>query len=783
MSSHPAPRRFIPEPVETTSSSKKPRRFAPEPVESSLRTSKDSKAQEEASENTETRGRRRFAPQPIENSTTSSKSNSSKCVPPVKPANTRRGQFNLLPHEMLWLNNDDDEEDTDSEFDSEASTSTTASGSKPARKFAPQLLETATRSRKAGDEVPTISSADKTEAISGFAAQSKRTDINHNPTAPEDAPHHATLLPPETLEARRTGSPLARVRSNSLRSNRSHSFRIPNLDPIESSESEEELEDPDPPSLSSTPSESSDKSAHYKHATRLRESVDDRTSGYLLQLAAKSAEKQLRDQAMAAFPNNDIHEPVDHYIGRDSDDTSMSMSRSVDGVTEIDWEMIAMRQHREKAQEEKEKEELNRKADKAMGISKSNNGLWSGPFGKTGMAKGNKPWKCEIGLKQMQEGARPPMLGGEIEFPRCPSPEPARFDVTQGSDIVRQNMCYLTQQTQVEPCDEEGLWHGPKDDEHKPNQRPSLWSTKGSSTPPGGGLWGGFCKEGMHGMTPPRGPTGLMTPAVEGENPFESHNIDAVTQSQNQTHLLPPSPPPSNSGISSLDEKLELERSLEEEFDDSFVTQVYNYLSLGYPSMARQFDDELSKISKVEIKELRQDDQLSTARGYIRLGDEENGKEMGISEQHCARWKALRLYVREWGRQQPRMAPAPSHQAGFGVTVRRGSWACLITLDSSSDGSAFVSNLGTNQSIIYIGKCLGHMKSSSTLCVLAMTRSRVRLDMMEPFRPESNVIYRNWEHFISDAYLFSGVPSTPASMHSGVIISASFYKSHNEVGR
>ncbi|KAJ9652312.1 hypothetical protein H2201_009228, partial [Coniosporium apollinis] len=64
--------------------------------------------------------------------------------------------------------------------------------------------------------------------------------------------------------------------------------------------------------------------------------------------------------------------------------------------------------------------------------------------------------------------------------------------------------------------------------------------------------------------------------------------------------------------------------TIDEEFDDGFITQVYNYLSLGYPSLARKFDEELSRISGTSITELRQDDALANARGYIRFGDDEN---------------------------------------------------------------------------------------------------------------------------------------------------------------
>jgi len=162
-----------------------------------------------------------------------------------------------------------------------------------------------------------------------------------------------------------------------------------------------------------------------------------------------------------------------------------------------------------------------------------------------------------------------------------------------------------------------------------------------------------------------------MTPCVEDDvpNPMETAGASHLFQH------LPPSPPPSNSGMANLDEKLETEQSMEAEFSDEFVTQVYNYLSLGYPSLARKYDEELSKISRAPISELRHDDGLASARGYIRLGDDECAKEDGIEEEMCARWKALKSYIHEWARQQPQMNQQHAQQGGFGVSVRRGSWA------------------------------------------------------------------------------------------------------------
>jgi hypothetical protein len=138
-----------------------------------------------------------------------------------------------------------------------------------------------------------------------------------------------------------------------------------------------------------------------------------------------------------------------------------------------------------------------------------------------------------------------------------------------------------------------------------------------------------------------------------------------------QAHLLPPTPPPSNPDFSGIDEKLALEATIEEEFGDAFVSQVYNYLSLGYPSIGRMFDEELSKISHIPVEELRQDDHLPTSRGYIRLGDDKTDED--IKEETCMRWRALRIYVKEWARQLPGMASEGG--LGPGTAVRRGSWA------------------------------------------------------------------------------------------------------------
>ncbi|OCL02355.1 hypothetical protein AOQ84DRAFT_401271 [Glonium stellatum] len=663
MSTSTPPRRFKPEPVETsTKSSRKaaaeptettakvPRRFLPEPVETITRTS------------------RRFNPNPVATSV-----NSSATKPTTESASNTRGKFSPQPVETTTRSNRKKVGNEDGRRS--LRNAPQATENRPRRKFAPQLIETAKRSRKAGDTCPAILPSDKTEATPGENAQSSRKiRIKPAPAPPKNTPTSSLGHASQFLETRGSASPLAIHQSSRGSSRSRHSFRVPDLEPIESSESEES----NPPSLSTSPSAASDHSYMYKEATRMRESVDERFSGYLLELAARAAEKQLRDQAMAAFPNDEYHEPVDHFIDRDSDESDLSsgrlsshekdeFSRRESAFTKVNWELLAMQQHREKLEQQQERDRKKREAEMNRARRQSVHGPWGNPaaaiFASSSMTKNYiGGWQRDGEMERMRSGARPPMLGGDIEFPRCHSPEPARFDPTQGSHAIRNAMCYLTEQSQHSGS-EGGLWHG----NAAPCNRPSLWSNASSRPASRGGLWGGCCVGS--GQTPPRGPTGLMTPRVEVDNPLE------MPQSTSSQGHLPPSPPASNADITSIDEKLTTEVSIEEEFGDNFVTQVYNYLSLGYASIARNFDEELSKISRIPLPELRQDDHLAQSRGYIRLGEDGNLKDTEITEETCMRWRALRLYIQEWARQQPRMAAGVNSLGGFGVAARRGSWA------------------------------------------------------------------------------------------------------------
>jgi hypothetical protein len=286
------------------------------------------------------------------------------------------------------------------------------------------------------------------------------------------------------------------------------------------------------------------------------------------------------------------------------------------------------------------------------------------------------------------------MLGKDIVFPRSESPDLARFDVTQGPDSLKKTMCYLTEQAERGPASPRpgGLWTQKSETELSAH----CWSRPVSRVSSCVGLWGG---SGIDHAPAPL-PSGLVTPRFEHDDGSGRLSMSPARGHHRPHHaaaMLPPSPPHSASGAMErgFEERLsgcaadffddgycdddhhrgEDHTDDEHESDDAFVTQVYNYLSLGSPAIARDYDAELARIARVPLAELRADDRLAagSGAGYVRLGPGEPSGE-GVDERRCGRWRALRLYVREWERQRPGMAvavPAP----GRGAAARKGSWA------------------------------------------------------------------------------------------------------------
>ncbi|KAF2226552.1 hypothetical protein BDZ85DRAFT_191200 [Elsinoe ampelina] len=582
-----APRKFAVEPVET--SPKKPRKFGVQPVETSTKSSHKNAAPDTKP--------RKFAVQPVEETVKSNK---------VKPSGEKKdnpkSRFTPQPVEMTERRRrSHGPARRDSELDeTPADIPVPRPVKKTSRKFHVDLIDTSKRSRKNSDELSPVPQKFRTDVVPG-----------HMVTA------NGVPLFPAASEVKRLPLPHERrkERHGSCGNIRSHSFLAPDLETIESSESE--ASEAGSPLRSKTPSAVNDSpltlsegsTESYKQGIKAQEVQEEQFSQFMSGLEAQRAEQKLREQVLAAFPNSDFHEPVEHYVNNDdndSDDIEQATSR-------IDWELEDMKKHHEEL--EKARAAALLASTKRTEASPS---PWWNAAAARDFAKGVDPETTA-----MRDGARPPMLGTDLVFPRSKSPEPARFDITQGSETLRTQMCYLTEQAEArarEPKTINGLWGG------APSPIKSSSETKG--------LWAGLCASSR--IVEPR--------------------IDSV-----------------------LNTDEELDSLMEADYPDTFVTQVFNYLSLGYPSLARPFDDELAKISGVPVAELRKDDAVakSMPKGYIRIGDDFEGRNDGTSQDlehnQCARWRALKKYIREWARQEKGMVQVQA--VPWGTGARRGSWA------------------------------------------------------------------------------------------------------------
>lgn len=638
MSAPLPPRRFLPQPVETTTKSK--RRNAPDVDETISKSNRGLPAYEDPTEAGDPI-RKRPSPLPIE---TTTKSNRKGAVPERTPLSDAP-RIRQLPQPV----------------------ETTTTNSR--RKFSPQLIETTKRARKAGDVGPALLSTDKMEVLPGDNYHQPRPLKVPRPGAlplpPRNTPISSTNKVPQVPESRYSSANLSRNTA------RQHSFRVPDLAPIQSQPDSEESEGSNCPSLSTSPSASSQDTELHKHVSRLRESCDDRFSGYLLALAARAAEKQLRDQAMAAYPNETRHEPVDHFaIDRESDTSDEEVGVSLlphergdiemlrrHSTVDIGWEIKEMRIHQENL--ERQEKELENTEQAEFGRISSVIGPFRnappalkqvGHAGDGSSALRNVAGAQKAtGLDRMRIAASPPMLGNDIQFPLCESPRRTRFEVDQ-HPFPQQGSGATT------PRERSGLW------------TPGACNSRHGS---GRGLWMGVCAlPDNDGLAPPKlARTGLITP-TEKDDSFADMNV------MDFRHHLPASPPNSHPGsnMACIDELLFAEQEIQRECNDAFVTQVYNYLSLGYPSLGRKFDDELCKITSVPLEELRRDDHLANTKGYVGTPEGSGVTQDGVSNGQCGRWRALKLYVREWARQKPRMAASRDLDA-WGNRARRGSWA------------------------------------------------------------------------------------------------------------
>ncbi|KAI1316714.1 hypothetical protein F5Y16DRAFT_393084 [Xylariaceae sp. FL0255] len=617
---------------------------------------------------------------------------------------------------------------------------------KPKRRFAPQLIETTKRERRTGQKGPACQPTDKTDITPGtdhiYAPKPKRA----TPAAlrPTSTGSNSPRLSHATDERGESSSPyLHALRQRShltpRRSTRTNSYH-PELDTILSSESGSSGDEGDdashalslgPPALASRRHRHGDSwSTRNSDSRNRRESCDEETSAYLLAVAAREAEQQHEfEQALSAFPNGMRPQGVEHWIARDNSEDeirtddepplrhgpSQLLRRK---STDPGWAVKEMRAHAEKLAEtrgdtmdldDSEEPEMapppadplwtttNRRhsRDSERGTSKSpylsahspsllarsspaqekhfasppsGGGLRASPFGVPFAFRGAEQNDRESG--KMRKTVSPPMLGKDLTFRMLPSP----------------------QHTRMEP--DQPYYHS----EHSERPEEVNRDTSGST-----GLWRGYCstKSAEKDMPALQAPPLLHTPGDRSpiDNPFDTPMTfgGALSPTGKASNLH-------RGMLSGLDERLkgeidrkEREEALLAEFDDAFITQVYNYISLGYPAMARDFDDELSKISGICLEELRKDDHLKINKGFmLRMemnvpssgstsssGTDSSGDEMmsttSSERRHRhkpPRWKALKLYIHEWARQHPSLnGNDDANHLAWGVRARRGSWA------------------------------------------------------------------------------------------------------------
>ena len=663
-----APRRFAPEPLETSTRTSR-RKFAVEPIETSTRKSKDKDNPPPADDETTPKPRRKFAPEPVETTTRSSKDKKTegdesqgtkprrKFIPePIETTTTTNRRRKASLDEIC-------EEDPLQAGESGAS-SRASSGP---RKFSPELLETAKGSyRRFHHQTPDTSVS---------PAPSRRAPspppIKEDPTCEE--------VPEPEEESRFSAAALAKKSPELLRQ---HSFAVPDLPIIESTT---EDEDSDIPSLADSSS-----SADSSTAKRPQLNAQDSYTEYVLRLAAEPvSEKELQEQAMAAYINERPHEPVDHFaIDYDEDEDGPLPSPVFHGergadirtfrrssAAELALEMDHMRRHHELLEAAKR----NLKADTA-GQSRFSAAALTTRHAME--AKGLKKTKKPRGddedteLARMRAAASPPMLGSDLLFPFTISPKMTRCDPDQAP--------------RPRTAD--------SDDEETAPSSPELWRSRNDpDNHSGDGLWRGVCQAGLWQPQSPKNGmrSGIQTPSPvtpvgERNNPFESTTPGRGNRTPARRRVLfgsgqsvlPLTPPRSQDGedifTSTIDKKLQVEKQIEVEFTSQVITQIYNYLSLGYPSLAHMFDDELSKISRIPIEELRKDDNNVDAKGYVGAPEGEGWEETEVIGR-CKRWEALRLYIKEWARQSPNFADERKAALGanedWGARARRGSWA------------------------------------------------------------------------------------------------------------
>ncbi|KAL3432525.1 hypothetical protein BDV09DRAFT_125571 [Aspergillus tetrazonus] len=596
--------------------SRKPRRFLPEPIETSSRSSKNRQDNELRTQ--------RLHQMQTSFRTSEISSNSCKNEDSGRSSHSLPRQTGLSP----CFTTDHDAHRFTSTMHKIPFTQVIGGNQQGnAKRYTPQLMETVRHSFRPGKKPAKLFSS------AGLGTQNSRDAIEAANRM--EADHGAVQ------ESRFSYSSLLRRQET-----RRHSFRVPDLPAIPSSGSDESNESDSPQMSSETIAAArgtfSDDIAHPRNGREVS------FIEYILPFPRHPSENQLKEQALAAFPNEQVYQQVDHFaIDRDEEEPV-----NEDIIKIRDPELEFRTRRRASSADLPSELEYLRKHKEEAGMNRRHYFTTRGACFSTcavyqSSRKSDKPanhddgWDPNSPFARLRQAASPPMLGGDLIFPQSLTP--------------KTTICEHPNSIGSQGHRDHSLGSG-------------LWSACPCSSAQNdiGGLWNGTCKSDQH---PTHGIEILSREAITLKKDVindNSGNLDASSKASNLRHRNP------QNAVQSPTNESDDSECIDQEFNDDFVTQIYDYLSLGYPSIARYFDHELSRVSGLPVAALRADDLNMDAKGYVGVNDI---TKRGVANRVCMRWTALKLYIHEWARQHPRMLETGHYHETWGVSERKGSWA------------------------------------------------------------------------------------------------------------
>lgn len=460
----------------------------------------------------------------------------------------------------------------------------------PPRRFAPQLIETARRS---------------------FRKDTSYDRYHSGP--PESQAKHTNI---DTTD-RFSFSSLPRRNTQRCPSNVASSFSEINFEYSEVSNCL------GLPSLSSSAS-TNDSISHPDFEEQRRESCDEQFSEYLLSLAARSAGRQLGEQMLAAFPDEQAYQSIEnppiHENYNERPVPYTEKKRPATSHNQSSDDLSRMHQHICRRHMGEAKSMGRAIIEPKERVTSTDQQIIDTAHGDT-----DGGWQNDATVKCP---ASPPLLGNDIIFPRSLSPEKTIYEIGSASRHQRRNL----------------------DQPYRGNG--GLWSANlnvGDNS--FDGLWMGTCHRASEhdGNLHELSLSGSITPIRDHREESPASSDDYVTSERGDRH-------PSDASIEfectgDVGRNHNPQDEPDNEFHDGFVTQIYNYLSLGYPCIAHCYDHELSRISSIPVHDLRQDDLHIDSRGYVSVIEGTVGN-IWPTGHTCMRWLALRLYIQEWARQQ-----------------------------------------------------------------------------------------------------------------------------------